>query len=110
MTVELTITEVFALGMAYGAFSYGDIDAGIHEVLPVRDPETDKWDNIVFQGLIDHDFYNIDYPEGWDKEEPYHYDLSSEDLGQLYMDAIDAWAKRHSIEIGRSGRPAELGG
>ncbi len=95
----LSIPELLKLGGAYRAFSMGDIDAGIHLVLPVRDVDTDEWSNRVFQDLIDQDFYNIDYPPGYTSEDPKQY--SQDELPALYMDAIVQWTKRHDIQIGQ---------
>ena len=95
----LSIPELLSLGGAYRAFSTGDIDAGIHLVLPVRSSDTDEWDNRVFQDLIDQDFYEIDYPPGTNRAEPKQYE--PDELRALYMDAIVQWTKRHDIEIGQ---------
>ena len=92
MTV-LSIPELLALGGAYREFDLGDIDAGIYAVLPVRDVDTDKWTNRVFQDLIDQDFYNIDYPPGHDSAEPKQYKQGK--LGALYMGAIVQWIDRN---------------
>ncbi len=98
--VTLTTTELFDLGVAYGSFSVDEIDQGIHLVLPVCDVgSTEVTKNQVFSDLIDHDFYHIDYPEGWTDDKPHPYDYS--ELGVLYMNAIIAWAKRHDLDIGR---------
>ncbi len=96
----MTEQELFDLGVAYGLFSKGDIDAGIHMVLPVCDPDsTVVTTNAVFQDLIDQDFYDIDYPPGYECAAPKNHDL--QDLDKLYQDAITTWAKRHNISIGR---------
>lgn len=92
MTI-LSIPELLALGGAYREFALGDIDAGIHLVLPVRDVDTDKWTNRVFQDLIDQDFYDIDYPPGHDSAEPVAYGKGK--LGALYMGAIVQWINRN---------------
>ncbi len=100
MFEQLTTTELFDLGVAYGSFSVGEIDQGIHLVLPVCDVgSTEVTKNQVFTDLVDHDFYNIDYPEGWTSDKPYPHDWS--ELGELYCNAITAWAKRNNIDIGR---------
>ncbi len=91
--VALSIPEILSLGSAYRAFEQGDIDAGIHLVLPVLDVDTDEWENKVFQEMIDQDFYEIDYPPGWYKSIPRQY--PPEELRTLYTNAVVAWIKRH---------------
>ncbi len=101
--ITLTTQELFDLGAAYGSFSVGDIDQGIHLVLPVTDSKTGEWSNRIFQDLVDQDFYAIDYPPGYDHAEPFQHD--DNELPELYMDAIVRWAKRWNIEIGRKSGP-----
>ncbi len=92
MTV-LTIPELLQLGGAYREFDIGNIDAGIHLVLPVRDVDTGNWTNLVFQDLIDQDFYDIDYPPGHEYATPFIYGEGA--LGALYMGAIVQWINRN---------------
>ncbi len=83
----LTTKEMFDLGAAYGSFSVGEIDQGIHLVLPVTDSATGVPSNEVFRDLSGM-FEQID---------PAVEDWSS--IGELYMDAIVRWTKQHGIEI-----------
>ena len=97
---KLTTTELFDLGVAYGSFSVGDIDQGIHMVLPMCEVGgTEVVKNAIFGCLVDHHFYNIDYPSGWESDKPYPHDSS--ELGELYCNAIIAWAKSVELDIGR---------
>ncbi len=87
--ITLTTQELFDLGAAYGSFSAGEIDQGIHLVLPVTDSKTGEPSNEVFTNLVSM-FVQIDQSS---------LDWSS--IGEHYMDAIVRWAKRWDIEIGR---------
>lgn len=85
----LTTVELFNLGAAYGSFCTGDIDQGIHLVLPVVDTDTGEPENDVFEGLFD--LFN--------KIDPAVEDYSS--IGRLYMDAIISWTTANNIDIAR---------
>ncbi len=82
--MELTNEEVFNLGVAYGSFSVGDVDQGIHMILPMTDYKTHEKINWVFKGLFD------------DYIEPIPRDAQ----GESYMKAIAKWSKDNSIELG----------
>jgi len=49
----LTPIEQYRLGQAAGSFSVGEIDQGIHCILPVTDLETGDEECMIFQDLID---------------------------------------------------------
>ncbi len=85
----MTTEELFNLGAAYGSFSVGEIDQGIHLVLPVTDSETGEPSNEVFTDLVSM-FDLIDQSS---------LDWSS--IGEQYMDAIVRWTKHYDVKIGR---------
>ncbi len=84
-TLKLTQTEVFALGNAYGSFSVGDLDQGIHCVLPVKDSDTGKKSNEVFQSLFDEHIDKLNEGPG---------------DGDRYLEAIRTWTHEHNIDVG----------
>ena len=88
MTIQLSTEELFDLGAAYGSFSIGEIDQGIHLVLPVTDSETNEPSNQVFKDLADS-FLLIDPMTDYSV------------IGIEYMNAIVRWCHQNSIEIGR---------
>lgn len=88
--MELSTEEAFNLGAAFASFSYDDIDAGVHRILPVTDSKTGEESNFVFADLCD-EFEQID---------PIMVDWSDRP-GTNWMKIIVDWAKRHGVEIGR---------
>ena len=89
--IKLTVQEIFRLGFAYGSFSVGEIDQGIHIILPVVD-EDDVWENDVFTSLFS------DYI---DKIPKHHIDV----VGQVYMGAIAAFAIDNQLDLLPEGVP-----
>ncbi len=81
--IKLNNRDVFLLGQARGMFSVGEIDAGVHMVLPVKDMDTGQEENDVFLTLFTSHFDRLaDYkPE----------EVTAYDCGQAYMRAIDEW-------------------
>lgn len=51
--MKLSLLEVYKLGLAAGSFSVGQIDQGVHCVLPVTDEKTGKEENTVFEPLCE---------------------------------------------------------
>jgi len=47
----LTHQNIYDLGRAWGSFSVGEIDQGVHIVLPVIDVGTGQEENAVFEPL-----------------------------------------------------------
>jgi len=92
--MKLSQQELFDLGVAYGSFSVGEIDQGIHCILPVRDVETGAEMNDVFTSLMErinmikYDPYNVDY-------EPLTYQ-------EQIMNVIIQWCIDNDIETGRT--------
>ncbi len=88
--MDLTSKELFNLGVAYGSFSVGEINQGIHVVLPGKEIGTGTRVNQVFE-LLCGAFDMID--------------LGQEDCsntGTQYMNCIITWAEVNGIDIGRS--------
>lgn len=80
--VQLSTKELFALGVAQGCFGNGDIDGGVHCILPVRDVESGLMINEVFQELTDS-----------------FLEIEPSDIGMLYIEVIKEWAKGRGIEL-----------
>ncbi len=81
--IKLNNRDVFLLGKAYGSFTVGEIDQGVHIVLPVKDTTTGQEENDVFLSLFTEHFDRIsDYKPS---------DISAGELGMAYMRAIDEW-------------------
>ena len=87
--IVLSTEEAFSLGAAYASFSYGDIDAGVHYILPGTDSVTREESNFVFADLCDS-FQEIN---------PILVDWSDRP-GDHWMKIVVAWANSHGIEIG----------
>ncbi len=83
--VELTEQELFDLGAAYASFGLGEIDQGIHLILPVRDVETGAEMNDVFTSLCNR----------LEQLTPGHHD------GYSYQMAINDWCHEKGINTGR---------
>lgn len=88
---KLTTTEAVNLGIAIGSFSTGEIDQGIHAILPATVMDTGQKVNQVFRPLFDDYFNSID---AVDQPEEGH-------LGMNYIKAIEDWARHNNIDIGR---------
>ncbi len=84
--LKLSPREVFSLGFACGSFSVGEIDQGIHAVLPATD-ENKVLENGIFEVLFSKYFDLI--PD----------DLAPEKAGEVYMGAVQAFAKEHQLEV-----------
>ncbi len=81
--IFLTPQEVFDLGNAFGSFSVGEIDQGIHIVLPVTDIETGEKSNECFASLFEDYIDNINASS-----------TSAVD-GDPYLQAIRLWLREH---------------
>ncbi len=79
----LSTQELFNLGVAWGSFCTGDIDQGIHLILPVRDVESGLMENMVFEDLCDG-FIETECKVGTD-----------------YLNTIVVWATLNGVDIGR---------
>ena len=79
----LTTTELFNLGVAYGSFSLGDIDQGVHCILPGTDHTTGEETNLVFYDICDS-----------------FLQIKDEEKNTAYLNAIITWANKHNIDIG----------
>lgn len=90
--------ERLALRKARAHFMIGEINQGIQSVLPTKNTVTGQWDKANFTDLVDEFFYNIDYPPGYEKAEPFHYD-DMEGLKRLYLDAIEQWLDRYNLDL-----------
>ena len=82
--VKLTVKEIFRLGFAYGSFSAGEIDQGIHIVLPVTD-ESGAKENDIFEPLCEEYFNKI----------PKDVEL----VGLVYMGAIAAFVVDNQLDL-----------
>ena len=85
---SLTSRVVFKLGFAYGSFSVGAIDQGIHVVLPTIDELGDP-ENAAFEILFTEYFDKIPG------------DLAPESINAVYMGAIAAFAKAMHLDFER---------
>lgn len=83
-TVELTKEEIFKLGATFGSFSAGEIDQGIHIVLPDTD-EDGVVENAVFEPLFTEYFDRI--PD----------DISPEKVNKAYMGAVAIFAEEMQL-------------
>lgn len=77
----LSVQELFDLGAAYASFSLGDIDQGIHLILPVRDVETGAEANDVFTDLCNS--------------------LTACITAEAYMGTVNDWCHENDINTGR---------
>ena len=82
---KLTVKEIFRLGFAYGSFSVGEIDQGIHLVLPVSDADGVR-ENDVFATLFEKYFDRI--PED-----------TTEDVCEVYMGAVGAYLADYQLDL-----------
>ena len=82
----ISTEELFNLGVAYGSFSLGDIDQGVHMILPVTDVASGEPSNQVFEDLV----FNFGL-----------IDPDDENVGTEYLNTIIRWAKHYGIDIGR---------
>lgn len=83
---KLTPVEQYALGMAAGSFSVGEIDQGIHCVLPVTDMATGERTNEVFSSLC-HQF----------AEAP--LSSASQSGGMWHIETLQSWCAENGIDI-----------
>ncbi len=88
--IVLTKKEVFKLGSAYGSFSVGEIDQGIHIVLPSTVVETGASENSVFKSLFNEYFGEI--PSNLP-------DPPDVGLGSVYMGAIQAFSRDNNLGL-----------
>jgi hypothetical protein len=95
-----TRAELFRLGMAYGLFASGDIDAGVHTVLPgtiIAGPDASKIgtvENALFEPLVENYFNRIVLPDEFTE-----YDYQPDSYGDMFMGAIEKWAVDSQVEL-----------
>lgn len=98
-----TRAELFRLGQAWGSFSVGEIEQGVHCVLPVdiildpRHPErSGTKENEIFRPLLENYF---------DKIRIHDFDPFAEGectidcVGDAFMGAIEKFAKDNNVDI-----------
>jgi len=81
--MKLTTKETFDLGAAWGSFCTGEIDQGIHLILPVVDSDSGLPSNECFEALCDA-FVETECETGID-----------------YLNTIVIWATLNGVDIGR---------
>ncbi len=84
--MNLTLQEAFDLGRAVGSFSIGEIDQGIHIILPGRDVDTGQDVNVTFVDLFDNEFARVNEPD-------------TDELGMSFINAVCSWIERHDIDL-----------
>lgn len=85
--LQLSPNDIFNLGSAYGSFMTGEIDQGVHIVLPATSPLGVE-ENMIFKPLLDL-FAKIDASPPWSEvTNDIDYDRRSE----LYMGACEVFA------------------
>jgi hypothetical protein len=100
---NFTQEDVYNLGVAAGSFSLGDIDQGIHIVLPTYDDK--KKYNVVFTPLFENYFDKIPNEFGHKVLTAMKKVLGDMDLevsscfGLVYMGAIQAFCRDNDINI-----------
>lgn len=90
-SIKLTDEETFKLGIAYGSFSVGEIDQGLHIVLPCTDTVTSVEANVVFKPLFTKYFDRI--PD----------DIPPEKVNAAYMGAVMIFAEE--MGLAKNGSP-----
>lgn len=85
-SLSLTGEEIFALGNAYGSFSVGQIDQGIHLVLPCTHED----------GILENEIFETLFTEYFDKIPD---DLPPEKVGEIYFGAIAAFCKDNHLDL-----------
>lgn len=96
-SITLTPNEMFALGNAYGSFSVGEIDQGIHALIAVKDQLTGERKNEIFQDLLEEYFFEVYYPPGYKGTKPFQW--PEDEVGDKYMQAIRHWAAHHNLNL-----------
>jgi len=89
--VGLSIENLIDIGNAYGSFSIGEIDQGIHLLLPVTNSEGEP-ENAIFTDLFEDYFHHLPHFENWIPA-----------YNEAYMGALMKWLKEvHGIEYGNT--------
>ena len=84
--IVLSKDEIFKLGFAYGSFSLGEIDQGIHIILPC----TDKG------GVVENEAFSPLFAGYFDKIPS---DFDTDRIGEVYMGAVEAFVTDNHLGL-----------
>jgi hypothetical protein len=82
-------SDVFLLGFAYGSFSVGEVDQGIHILIPSTIHEIPQ-----NEGRKENDVFTTLFEKYFDK-----LNSLTGHVGEVYMGAIDAWLKDNDMDM-----------